>query len=77
LALSPEHLVSGDVQAAASVGLLQGGLHPSTGEVRCLVSTLLRPLLEVMPERLNDEELQQAQGRGARFLYQDWVDGGG
>jgi hypothetical protein len=30
-----------------------------------------------MPERLNDEELQQAQGRGARFLYQDWVDGGG
>jgi CHAT domain-containing protein len=76
LALSPEHPISGDVQAAAGVGLLQAGMHPSTGEVRYLVSTLLRPLLDVMPERLNDEELHQAQARGARFLYQLWVDSG-
>ena len=61
LALSPEHPISGDVQAAAGVGLLQAGLHPSTGELRYLVSPLLRPLLDAMPERLNDEELQQAQ----------------
>jgi hypothetical protein len=77
LALSPEHSISGDVQAAAGVGLLQAGLHPSTGEVRYLVSPLLRPLLDVMPERLNDGELHQAQARGARFLYQRWVDSGG
>jgi len=77
LALSPEHPIVGDVQAAAGVGLLQAGLHPSTGEVRYLVSPLLRPLLDAMAERLNDEDLQQAQGRGARFLYQLWVDSGG
>jgi CHAT domain/AAA ATPase domain len=77
LALSPEHPMSGDVQAAAGVGLLQGGLHPSTGELRYLVSPLLRPLLDAMPERLNDEELRKAQTRGARFLYQRWVDGRG
>jgi hypothetical protein len=73
LALSEEHPIAGDVQAAAGVGLLQAGLHPSTGELRYLVSPLLRPLLDVMPERLNDDELRQAQRRGARFLYQRWV----
>jgi hypothetical protein len=77
LALSPERAISDDVQAAAGVGLLQGGLHPSTGEVRYLVSPLLRLLLDAMPERLDDEELQQAQLRGARFLYERWVDSGG
>jgi hypothetical protein len=77
LALSTEHPIPGDVQAAAGVGLLQGGLHPSTGEMRYLVSPLLRPLLDAMPERLNEEELHRAQARGARFLYQRWVDRGG
>ena len=77
LALSPDEPISGDVRAAAGVGLLQAGLHPSTGEVRYLISPLLRPLLEAMPERLNDEEVQLAQASGARFLYQRWVDGGG
>jgi hypothetical protein len=73
LALSPDHPISDDVQAAAGVGLLQAGLHPATGELRFLVSPLLRPLLERMDERLNDLEFQQAQGRGARYLYQRWM----
>jgi hypothetical protein len=77
LALSPDQPISDDVQAAAGVGLIQAGLHPSTGEVRYLVSTLLAPLLDAMPERLNDDELRQAQARGARFLYQRWVNSGG
>jgi hypothetical protein len=75
LALSSEHPISDEVHAAAGVGLLQAGLHPSTGEVRYLVSPLLAPLLNAMPERLNDDELHQAQARGARFLYQRWVNG--
>jgi hypothetical protein len=35
---------------------------------------LLRPFLDGVPERLDDDELQQAHGRGARFLYQRWVE---
>jgi hypothetical protein len=77
LALSEEHPISGDVRAAAGVGLLQAGLHPSTGELRYLVSPLLRPLLHAIRERLNDEELHQAQTHGARFLYRRWVDSSG
>jgi hypothetical protein len=72
LALSPERPISDDVQAAAGVGLLQAGLHP-TGELRYLVSPLLRPLLDAMPEQLDDDDLRQAQLRGARFLYRQWV----
>jgi hypothetical protein len=45
--------------------------------MRYLVSPLLRLLLDAMPEQLDDEELQQAQVRGARFLYERWVDSGG
>jgi hypothetical protein len=73
LALSPEHLISGDVESAIGVGLLEGGVHPSTGELRYLVSPLLRPLLDVMPEQLDDDNLRQAQRRGAWFLYRRWV----
>jgi hypothetical protein len=73
LALSPEHLISGDVEGAVGVGLLEGGIHPSTGELRYLVSPLLRPLLDAMPEQLDDDNLRQAQLRGARFLYRRWV----
>jgi hypothetical protein len=68
-ALSPDHPISNDLQAAAGVGLLESGLHPATGELRYLVSPLLRPLLGGMPERLDEHELRQAQGRGARYLY--------
>jgi hypothetical protein len=73
LALSPDHPIIGEVQAAASVGLLEGGLHPSAGEQRYLVSSLLRPLLERTPEWLDTHELHQAQSRAAHFLYQRWV----
>ena len=38
---------------------------PATGEVRYLVSPLLRPLLDDMPERLNDQELQPGAGPAA------------
>jgi hypothetical protein len=62
------------VQAAVGVGLLQAGLQPATGESRYLASPLLRPFLDSVPERLDEDELQQAHGRGARFLYQRWVD---
>lgn len=73
LALAPDHPISNDVQAATGVGLVQSGLHPNTGEQRYLVSPLLRPLLDGMPERLDDHQLQQAQARGAQFLYQLWM----
>jgi hypothetical protein len=73
LALSLDHSISDEIHAAAGVGLLQAGLHPNTGELRYLVSPLLRPLLETMPERLDDQEQHQAQSRGAQFLYQLWV----
>jgi hypothetical protein len=77
LTLSPEHPIAAEVHAAVRVGLIQAGLHPSTGEQRHLVSPLLRPLLESMPERLDDRELRIAQCRGARFLYRLWVDPSG
>jgi hypothetical protein len=73
LALSPDAPIIGEVQAAASVGLLEGGLHPNSGEQRYVVSSLLRPLLERTPEWLDTDQLRQAQSRAAHFLYQRWV----
>jgi CHAT domain-containing protein len=77
LVLSPAHPISHDVHAAARVGLLQAGVHAATGEPRYLVSPLVRPLLDGIPERLNDHDLQHMQGRGARFLYEHWVQSDG
>jgi hypothetical protein len=50
-------------KAAVGVGLLQAGLQPATGESRYLASPLLRHLLDGVPERLDDDELQQAHSR--------------
>jgi hypothetical protein len=77
LALSPDRPMSDAVHAAAGVGLLQAGLHPSTGEVRYLVSPLLRPLLDGIAEQLDNEDLHQAQSRGAQSLFERWVQPGG
>lgn len=74
LALSPDEPIKAEIESAVSVGLLQAGLHPSTGELRYLVSPLVRPLLAKTLERLTDDELLQAQERGARFLYELWVE---
>ncbi len=74
LALSPERPIHDDVDTAVDVGLLQAGLHPTTGELRYLVSPLVRPLLEQLPERLDSAAFHEAQARAARLLYRLWVD---
>ncbi|MEO6997344.1 MAG: CHAT domain-containing protein [Terracoccus sp.] len=74
LALSPDRDVTQEVEAAIAVGLIQAGHHPATNEIRYLVSPLLLPLLDEMPEHLDAGGLAQAQGRGAKALYQLWVD---
>ena len=77
LVLSPGLSIIEDIQAAVGAGLLQAGLHPSTGELRHLVSPILRPLLARMPERLDANAMHKAQSRGAGFLYRRWVQPGG
>jgi hypothetical protein len=73
LVLSPDRPIHDEVDIAVRFGLLQAGLHPTTGELRYLVSSLVRSLIEQLPERLDSASLREAQGRAARFLYRLWV----
>lgn len=77
LALQPDPATREHLHAAIGAGLVQAGLHPSSGEERFLVSPLLRPLLEDLPERLDDQDRQLAQSRGGQYLFQRWVGPGG
>jgi hypothetical protein len=72
-ALSPDEPIRDCVETAVAVGLIQAGLHPATNETRYLVSPLLAPLVQAMPERLDEHQLRQAQERGAYYLYRRWV----
>lgn len=72
-ALVPDRSIQDEIDAAVKVGLLQAGIHPATGETRYLVSPLLSPLLDQIPERLDEQDLRQAQEHGARYLFHRWV----
>jgi hypothetical protein len=65
-----------DITAAVGSGLLQAGTHPSTNELRYLVSPLLRPLLADAPEYPAPDELRATQSLAAQALYKLWVDDG-
>lgn len=76
LALDDEPELQRHLQAAIDVGLIHAGLHPSTNEMRYLVSPILLPLLEQQPEKLDDAEFVETQRRGAKVLYRLWVNDG-
>lgn len=72
-ALVPEGDIRVEVESAVNAGLLQAGIHPTTNEVRYLVSSLVRPLVNQTAERLSDQDLQATQVLAAQALYKQWV----
>jgi hypothetical protein len=72
-ALSPDEPIRNSIEAAVAVGLIQAGLHPTTNETRYLASPLLAPLVDAMPEQLDERQRREAQQRGAYYLYRRWV----
>jgi tetratricopeptide (TPR) repeat protein len=60
---------------AVSLGLVEGGTDPATGESRYLVSRLALPLIE---KETTEEERTEAARRAAKYLYQArWQTGTG
>jgi len=61
-----EGLVANHLERAASLGLIEAGTDPASGQARYYVSPILHPLLE---QEISDQERIQACRQGARHLY--------
>jgi len=60
---------------AVSLGLIEGGINPATGQSRYFVSRVMLPLIE--PETTSEEKIEAAR-RATEYLYQElWKTGPG
>jgi len=62
---------------ATQVGLLESGEHPVTGELRHLVSPLLKPLVAQTSEQPDDVDMAAITAVAARTLFDLWVESDG
>ena len=69
-ALNGDIPIEHHLERAASIGLIEAGTDPATGNPRYLVSSILKPLLA---SYISDDEQTKAYGEGARILHQLWV----
>ena len=72
-AVAGEIPVEPNLNRAVSLGLMESGINPISGEPRYLVSNILQPLIT---KEISEEERKAAYREGARSLYELWVTGG-
>ena len=69
LALHDHEHAEDHLERAVSIGLVEGGLDPETGDQRFYVSNVLQPLVSGY---INDDEYKAACAAAARSLYDEW-----